>query len=305
MRVSLIGQAAFGEAVLKRLIRDGIEVVAASAPAPREGRRPDPLWITTSEAGLNPVDTVALKGEEGLSAWRSIDADLGIMAFVTELLPVEALTIPKMGTIQYHASLLPLHRGLSPMNWALINGRTETGVSIFWPNERLDRGPVLLQKRCGIGPHATYGSLYFDRLFPMGVNAIAEAVAMVEAGEAPRVEQDHAIATFEPSCQDEHARIPWYAPAQQVYNLIRGCNPEPGAWTMWRGERLGVLECRLYLRNEPGRYGDVLRIEGDGFDMRLNGGVLRVKRVQPPGERRIGADEWAAEVGLKVGDRFR
>lgn len=305
MRVSIIGQAAFGEAVLKRLIEEGVEIVAASAPEPREGGRPDALWVAAEETGLTPIDTTALKGEEGLAAWRATGAELGVMAFVTEILPGEALSAPEKGTIQYHPSLLPLHRGSSAMNWPIIFGRTATGLSIFWPDEGLDTGPILLQKRCEIGLDDTLGSLYFERLFPMGVDAMAEAVALVEAGNAPRIQQDHSLSTYEPPCGDEHARIPWYEPAPQVYNRIRGCNPQPGAWTTRRGERLGVFDCRLTLRDEPGMPGAVLRIEEDGIDLRLNGGVLHVKRVQPQGARKVNAGEWAAEVGLKVGARFR
>ena len=305
MRVSIIGQAAFGEAVLKRLIEEGLEVVAASAPEPREGARPDPLWVAATEAGLTPIDTVALKRPEGLAAWQAAGAELGVMAFVTEILPEKVLTAPEKGTIQYHPSLLPLHRGSSAMNWPIIFGKTETGLSVFWPDEGLDTGPILLQKRCELRPDDTLGSLYFERLFPMGVDAMAEAVALVEAGKAARIEQDHALSTYEPPCGEEHARIPWHEDAQRVYNRIRGCNPQPGAWTMRRGERLGVFDCRLTLRNEPGMPGAVLRIEDDGFDLRLNGGVLHVKRVQPQGARKVNAGEWAAEVGLKLGARFR
>ena len=305
MRVSIIGQAAFGEAVFKRLIDDGVEVVAASAPEPREGGRPDALWVAAEEHGLAPIDTASLKGDEGLAAWRDAGAELGVMAFVTEMLPGQALTAPEHGTIQYHPSLLPLHRGSSAMNWPIIFGRTETGLSVFWPDEGMDTGPVLLQKTCEIGPDDTLGSLYFERLFPMGVDAMAEAVALVEAGEAPRIEQDHALSTYEPPCGDEHARIPWHEPARQVYNRIRGCNPQPGAWTLRRGERLGVFDASLSLEDVPGMPGAVLNIEDDHIDVRLNGGVLHLKRVQPQGARKVNAGEWAAEVGLKVGARFR
>ena len=306
MRVSIIGQAAFGEAVLKRLIEEGVEIVAASAPEPREGARPDPLWVAAEEAGLAPIDTTALKGEEGLAAWRAAGAELGVMAFVTEILPGEALTAPEQGTIQYHPSLLPLHRGSSAMNWPIIFGRTETGLSVFWPDDGVDTGPILLQKSCEIGPDDTLGSLYFERLFPMGVDAMAEAVKLVEAGDAPRIEQDHALSTYEPPCGEDHARIPWHEPARQVYDRIRGCNPQPGAWTTRRGgERLGVFDCRLSLENVPGMPGAVLDIQEDGIDVRLNGGVLHVKRVQPEGARKVNAGEWAADVGLKVGARFR
>lgn len=305
MRVSIIGQAVFGEAVFRRLRQDGAEVAAVSAPAPREGARPDPLWAAAAAAGLTPLDTVALKEAEGLAVWRDAGAELGVMAFVTEILPAGALAAPARGTIQYHPSLLPLHRGSSAMNWPIVFGETETGLTVFWPDEGVDTGPMLLQKRCPIGPDDTLGTLYFERLFPMGVDALAEAVALAEAGEAPRIAQDHARATYEPPCDADHARIRWHEPARRVYDLIRGCNPQPGAWTTRRGQRLGVFDCRFSDEEAPGMPGAVLRVDGEGFDLRLNGGVLRVLRVQPEGARKTGAGDWAREADLTEGARFR
>ncbi|MCA9852021.1 MAG: methionyl-tRNA formyltransferase, partial [Dehalococcoidia bacterium] len=179
MKVALMGQAAFGAAVLERLTGDGVEVVAVSAPEPAGGGRPDTLWEAAREAGIATIDTKALKTDDGIDAWRAASADLAVMAFVTEILPSELFNVPRQGTIQYHPSLLPLHRGSSAINWAIINGRSETGLTIFWPDEGIDTGPILLQKTCPIGPDDTVGSVYFNHLFPMGVDAIAESIELV------------------------------------------------------------------------------------------------------------------------------
>ncbi|MCK6564152.1 MAG: methionyl-tRNA formyltransferase [Dehalococcoidia bacterium] len=305
MRVSIIGQAAFGEAVFARLREGGHNVVAVSAPGPAGGRRPDALWQAAHEAGAEAIDTASLKDEAALQSWAAAEADLCVMAFVTEILPEAVFHAPKQGTIQYHPSLLPLHRGSSAINWALINGDAETGLTIFWPDEGIDTGPVLLQKRCPIGPEDTVGSLYFDRLFPMGVEAMAEAVDLIAAGKAPRLAQDHALATYEPPCRDEHAEIRWHEPAHRVHQLIRGTNPQPGAWATYRGKKLRILDCRLQPGQEPGMPGRILRLDGEGFDVRLNGGVLRVLLVQPDGEKKAPAGEWASDAGVKAGYRFR
>jgi methionyl-tRNA formyltransferase len=305
MRVSVMGQAAFGEAVLKRLLDDGIEVAGVSAPPPPPGGRADALWAAAEAAGLPLVPTGELKAEAGRQSWRALEADLCAMAFVTEILPVEVFTIPRRGTIQYHPSLLPLHRGIASINWPIIFGEKQTGLTIFWPDEGVDTGPILLQKTVDIGAEDTVGSLYFQRLFPMGIDAMAEAVRLVEQGIAPRIEQDHALATYEPACRDEHARIHWYEPAARVSALIRGCNPQPGAWTMFGDAKLRIFDCKLSLEPVAGRPGRVLRVDGEGFDVRLNGGVLRVARVQPEGSPKRPAGEWAAEVGLEAGARLR
>jgi methionyl-tRNA formyltransferase len=296
-----MGQAAFGQSALKRLLEDGVEVVGVSAPALE---RADVLWATAEERGLPLIATATLKDPAGQDAWRALKADLCVMAFVTDIIPNEVLQIPPKGTIQYHPSLLPLHRGSSAMNWPIINGSTETGLSIFWPDQGIDTGPILLQKTVEIGPDETMGNLYFNKLFPMGVDALSESVALVAAGKAPRIEQDHALSTYEPPCGDGHARIRWYKPASVLYNLIRGCNPAPGAGASFNDSEFKIFDCQLTGKQEPGMPGRVLRVDDEGFDVRLNGGVLRVLRVQPQGAKKVGADEWAKEVGLAPGARL-
>lgn len=303
MRVSLMGQAAFGEAVFKRLIDDTVEIVGVSAPG-ATGERKDPLRAAAETAGVPVIDTPALKTPEGQAAWRALGADLAVMAFVTEIIPDEVLHIPPRGTIQYHPSLLPLHRGSSAINWAIINGDRETGLTIFWPDQGIDTGPILLQQSCPIGPDDTVGSIYFNQLFPMGVDALAEAVQLVAEGRAPRIGQDHALATYEPPCGEAHARIRWYRPADVVYRHIRGCNPAPGAVASFDRAEFRIFDCRLTGTQEAGMPGRILRVKEEGFDVRLNGGVLRVLRVQPKGGKKMPATEWAREVGLEVGSRL-
>ena len=303
MKVSIIGQAAFGEAAFRRLRETGSEVVAVSAPP--GDRRPDALWQAAADAGIDPVPTAQLKDTAILERWRSAGAELCVMAFVTDILPEDVFSAPARGTIQYHPSLLPIHRGSSAMNWPIIFGETETGLTVFWPDKGIDTGPVLLQKHTPIGPDDTMGSLYFDRLFPMGVDALAEAVALVEAGTAPRTNQDHPHSTYEPPCRDEYVRIGWYEPARRVYDLIRGCNPSPGAWTMFQGAKLKLFDCHLLEELRPGMPGRVLAIGDDGVDVRLNGGTLRLQRVQPEGGAKLSAGEWARSAGLREGFRFR
>lgn len=298
-----MGQAAFGEAVLKRLLEDGVDVVGASAPPPA-GERSDPLWAAAVAAGLPTVATTSLKEPAGQDAWAALKADLCVMAFVTDIIPNSVLTMPRLGSIQYHPSLLPLYRGSSAMNWPIIFGATETGLSIFWPDDGIDTGPILLQKTCPIGPDETMGGLYFNNLFPMGVDALSESVKLVAEGKAPRIEQDHSRSTYEPPCRDEHGRIAWHEPADRVYARIRGCNPQPGAWAMVGESKLKIFDCRL-LPAEPGMPGRVLRVSDEGVDIRLNGGVLRALRVQPEGGKKIPAQEWAAAAGIQPGFRLK
>ena len=166
------------------------------------------------------------------------------MAFVTLFVPEEFLNIPTKGSIQYHPSLLPKYRGPSAINWPIIQGDTETGLSIFWPDNGLDTGDVLLQKKTPISDTDSLGSVYFDRLFPMGVEAMLESVDLVKAGKAPRIKQDDSQATYEGRCGPDNARIDWGKPWRQIDRLIRGCNPAPGAWSTLGGKTLKIFEAK-------------------------------------------------------------
>ena len=196
-RIALIGQAAFGESVLNALVENGENVVAALCPPDRAGRAADPLKTAAEGHGVPVLQFRRMRNRDAIDAFEALNADLCVMAFVTDIVPDAILEAPTHGTIQYHPSLLPLHRGPSSINWPIIQGDEKTGLTIFWPDKGLDTGPILLQKETEIGPDDTLGSVYFGRLFPMGVDAMVEAVGMVKDGSAPRVEQNHDDATYE------------------------------------------------------------------------------------------------------------
>jgi methionyl-tRNA formyltransferase len=298
LRLSVIGQAAFGADTVEALIADGHDIVAVSAPAP-EAAGTDPLWTKAEELGIPVIDTKRLAKRE--PEWLADkQPDLGVMAFVTAILPRRVLEIPTQGTIEYHPSLLPRHRGRSGMNWAIIQGDRITGLTIFWVDEGVDTGPVLLQKEAHVDDRDTMGSLYFDKLYPMGIEALKEAVRLVETGEAPRLPQDEAQATYEPPCEDEHAAIDWLAPPRAVYNLVRGCNPRPGAHTRLGGKMLRLFDVEL-LDDASGQPGVVAGVSAEGFVVGLDGGALKVMRVMPEGQRKMPAAEWATEAGVTPG----
>ena len=234
---------------------------------------------------------------------RSLRPDLGVMAYVTLFVPEQALNIPTQGTIQYHPSLLPLHRGPSSINWPIIWGREKTGLSIFWPDDGLDEGPILLQREVDIGDH-TLGSLYFNHLFPMGVDAMLEGVDLVRAGEAPKIPQDHSAATYEGWCKHEHVRVSWNLPLRQTWNLVRGADPQPGAWSTFNGawvKLYGASRIDEALSVRPGR---VTGVGPEGIRVAAPDGQLLVRKVRPEGGKKMAADEWAASVGLGKGVFF-
>ena len=209
-----------------------------------------------------------------------------------------------MGTIQYHPSLLPKHRGGSAINWAIINGETKTGITIFWTDKGIDAGPILLQKEVEISPDDTVGSLYFGKLFPLGIEALVESVELVEKGTAPRIAQDEPQATYEGLCTEKDSVIDWLQPVNKVYNLIRGTNPQPGAITHLRGKRFKIFDSELVVGDVAGLPGQVIDITEQGFEVASIGGAILVKRVQVEGSPKIAGAELAEQADMKVGDKL-
>src|SRR2546427_10863210 len=191
MRIVVHGQQAFGKAVLEALIKRGENVIAAYVAPEKEGAKADPLKEAALAAKLPVYQPASYRKPEVWEEFRALKPDLAVMAFVTLLVPEEFLNIPTKGSIQYHPSLLPKYRGPSAINWPIIAGETETGLSIFWPDNGLDTGDVLLQKKTHVGPEDSLGSAYFDRLFPMGVDAQLEAVDLVNPCHGPRIKHAH------------------------------------------------------------------------------------------------------------------
>src|SRR5574341_1088495 len=244
MRIAIVGQQDFGKAVLEAFLARQDEVAGVFCAPEKPGARPDALKVAAQEKGVKVFQFPSLKSEEAKSALKKLDAELGIMAFVLQFAPQDFVQIPKRGTIQYHPSLLPKYRGPSSINWPIIRGDTRTGLTIFRPTDGLDEGPVILQKETPIGPDDTLGTVYFDRLFPMGVKAMLEAADLVLADKHREIAQDESKATYEGWCRSAEAKLDWAKPIDHVYNLIRGCNPAPGAWTTLNGKKLQIFEAR-------------------------------------------------------------
>ncbi|MBI4419447.1 MAG: methionyl-tRNA formyltransferase [Gemmatimonadetes bacterium] len=304
MRIVVIGQAAFGEAVFKALREKGEEVVGVCAPATPKGGKPDSLRVAAAAAGLAALPTRQLRKDEGVvQKYLDLKPDLNVMAFVTDIIPERVLFAPTRQTIQYHPSLLPRHRGASAINWAIIQGDTRTGLSIFWPDQGIDTGPILMQKEVEIGPDDTVGSVYFNQLFPLGVQSLVESVELVRTGKAPRLDQDHSQATYEPICKDEHALIRWERDASEVYNLIRGTNPQPGAIATLDGQRVRIFdtERKPELKGKPG---EVVAVGPEGISVALSRGGIVIKRLQPQGGGKVAAAAFAQERGVKAGQRL-
>src|ERR1700730_11124182 len=306
MRVAIIGQQAFGKAVLDAFLARGDTVAGVFVAPDAPGGRPDPLRTGAEEKGV-PVFAVTRYGApEAIEALRQLEADIGIMAYVTAFVPEAFSRVPRHGTIQFHPSLLPLHRGPSSINWAIILGRGQTGLSIFRPVEGLDEGPVLLQKAVAIGPDDTVGSLYFEQIFPLGVAALLEAAYLVIAGKAQERRQDESQATYEGWLREAESRINWANHVEITYNTIPGCQPAPGAWTTLDGRRLYLFDSRKHVAGTFARVkgvslGEVVKASATSITVHGQGGFIEVLRCRFEDGKKVAAGEAGIGRGTVLG----
>ncbi|HUK61668.1 MAG TPA: methionyl-tRNA formyltransferase [Stellaceae bacterium] len=306
MRLAIIGQQAFGKAVIEAFRARGHDVAGAFVPPQEPGGRADALAEAAAAAGIPAHPIRSYSSDEAQELLRRMAVDLAVMAYVTQFVPQSFCTIPAHGTIQFHPSLLPLHRGPSALSWAIISGRTETGLSIFRPSDGLDEGPVILQKKVAIGPDDTLGTVYFDKIFPLGVAALVEAAEAVMAGTAREWTQDETSATYEGWVRAAEARIDWAKPIDQVYDLVRGCNPSPGAWTTWQGRRLTLFDAKKHLARTFGEVrnlkpGQVAGAASGSFTVHAQGGFLEVLRCRIDDGKKIVAGEAGIAPGTILG----
>ncbi len=302
LRIALIGQAAFGRAVLEALATDDeIDIVGVFAP-PSEGSREDPIVEAAKSLSLSLYQFARLRNVDAVEQFTALEADLCVMAYVTEIVPIDIINSPTKGTIQYHPSLLPLHRGPSSINWPIVLGEPETGISIFWPDGGLDTGPLLLQKSVEIKPDDTLGSVYFQKLFPMGVDAMVEAVNLVRDGEAPKIVQDEADATYEGWFNAKEATIDWSQPGRDIYNLMRGSDPQPGANSTVNGQTVSFYDCS-FSAGEPAQLGGSIVAVGEQIEIAVRDGTIRVGRLRGA-QGKVSAADFAEEAGLEQGSRF-
>jgi methionyl-tRNA formyltransferase len=300
-----VGQQDFGKGVLEAFVKRGDEIAGVFCAPEKAGARADPLRAAAEERKLKVFQFKSLRAPEAHDALKSLNVDLGIMAYVLQFAPDSFTQIPRLGTIQYHPSLLPKYRGPSSINWPIIRGDTRTGLTIFRPNEGLDEGPVVLQKECDIGPDETLGDVYFNKLFPLGVEAMLEAADLVHAGKHTERVQDESQASYEGWCRDAEARLNWANHIDFVYNTIRACNPAPGAWTTLNGQKVQIFDARKHLfrrfADVAGKIGEISAISESSFRVTAQGGAIEVLRARGADGKKVTGGEFARANGLSNG----
>jgi len=305
MRVAIVGQQDFGKAVLEAFLARGDQVAGVFCAPEKAGAKADVLRTSAQEKQIKVFQFASLKSDEARAAMKGLDAEIGIMAFVLQFAPQDFVSIPRHGTIQYHPSLLPKYRGPSSINWPIIRGDAKTGLSIFRPTDGLDEGPVILQKETPIGADDTLGTVYFDRLFPMGVQAMLEAADLVVAGKHRERVQDESQASYEGWCRKAEARINWANHADFVYNVVRGCNPAPGAWTTLEGKELQIFDARKHpvrtFGAVKGKIGEIVEVSDKSFQVSAQGGRIEVLRAKLGDGKKLAAAELISSGAIKAG----
>lgn len=305
LRIAVFGQAPFGRDVTKRLAEAGHEIVGVHVP-PEAGGRADPL---AEEATTRGWPLFRYKGyrrngqamAERVEEYRALGAELNVLPFTTVILPPEIIDAPKHRSVCFHPSILPAFRGGSALAWQIIEGLEESGVSVFQPDEGVDTGPLYLQKGgVAISPIDNTASLYFDKLYAIGVEAMVETVAAIDAGTARLTPQREEGASFQGLVDEQVAGLDLAADVDVLDRRIRGCDPQPGAWLRFGDETIRLHGSRVESRSEPSEPpGSILAVVESGLLLAVRGGVLRIQKV-----RRAAGKCLAHESGLEAGDRL-
>jgi methionyl-tRNA formyltransferase len=312
MRILFWGTPEFATPPLRALIGEGHEVVGVvTQPDRPRGRSrstldPSPVKLVALEEEIPVLQPDRPRGDAFLAAIGALEPEISVVVAYGHIIPKAVIDLPRLGTLNIHASLLPAYRGAAPIEQAVRDGLTESGVTIMRMQPALDSGPVILALKTPIGDDETGGELRL-RLSELGAEAIVQALALISLGMATETPQDDTLATYARKIDREHARIDWTASCATVANLVRAYDPKPGAWTA-----LGPLEVRCFgARVEPALGGaprtlpgTLIDVSDDGLLIACGSGAVRLTDVHPGGKKRLAAAQWVRGRGMNVGDRF-
>ncbi|UNC91864.1 methionyl-tRNA formyltransferase [Candidatus Contubernalis alkaliaceticus] len=310
MRIVLVGQAPFGKDCLETMLEQGEQIVGViTVPDDLKGR-PNPVKDLALEKNIPVLQTPGrsphrLKDPLVIPWVRDLEPDLFVLVFVTDFMPFEVIKMATYGGINYHPSLLPKYRGGSAINWAVINGEKETGVTVHYIDEGVDTGDIILQEKFPITFEDSVGSVYFNGLYPLGVRLISEAVKLIREGRAPSIPQEESWSSFQPVITEKDVQIDWGKDGEEIHNLIRGSNPSPGAHSIYRGQKIKIWEGELSKTVSGSKPGEVVElVEKKGFKVAAKNSSIIVKKVQLPGEAKISAVEFIKKTDLKPGEKL-
>jgi methionyl-tRNA formyltransferase len=307
MRVLFWGTPDFAVPALRALTGESFEVAGVvTQPDKPVGRsrsklEPPPVKRAALEEGLPVLQPEKPRGDEFVAELRAMTPDISVVVAYGHILSTAVIDLPRLGTINIHASLLPKYRGAAPIQAAIKAGESETGVTIMRMVKALDAGPSILQARTPIPEDETYGELQL-RLAELGAMAMIEALALIGMGAATETPQDEALVTYAPKVDRSVTRIDWSSDAASVARSIRAYDPRPGAFAETKSGEVKLFGARV--TDGSGAPGEVLSIDGGGMTVACGSGAVRVTNVHPAGKRRVAPDEWARGRGIGLGERL-
>jgi methionyl-tRNA formyltransferase len=314
MRVLFWGTPEFAAPPLRALLGEGFDVVGVvTQPDRPQGRSrsalvASPIKQIALEESIPVLQPEKPRGAEFMDALRATEPDISVVVAYGHILPRDVIELPRLGTLNIHASLLPQWRGAAPIQAAIRAGQSETGVTIMRMVSKLDAGPILLQAPTPIVHDETYGELQL-RLSELGALALIEALSLLDIGQVVEREQDDSLATFAPKIEREDARIDWTQSATSIACAVRAFDPKPGAFTTLDGDEMKVFGARAATFEIPSatafpQAGTVLAIDDAGAIIASGDGVVRISDGQLAGKRRLGMNELARGRSITVGDRL-
>ena len=308
MRVLFWGTPEFATPPLRALLGEGFEVCGVvTQPDKPVGRsrsklEAPPVKQIAVQEGLPVLQPETPRGAEFVERMKALEPDISVVVAYGNLLPRDVIDLPPQGTVNIHGSLLPKLRGAAPIQHAILEGHTETGVSIMRMVQKMDAGPVILRQPTPILDEETYGELSL-RMSELGALALVEALTLISLGEAREEPQDESAATYARKIEREDARIDWTRPHLEVARAIRAFDPKPGAWTTLRGQEVKLFGVRP-APDHDGPPGQVLAIGEMGALVGCGGGAVRVAYAHPAGKRRLAMLDWKQGRGVAPGDTF-
>ena len=309
MRVLFWGTPSFATPPLRALLGEGFEVVGVvTQPDKPVGRsrsnvRASAVKQVAVEEGVTVLQPERPRGADFLAQLHALAPDISVVVAYGHILPREVIDLPPRGTLNIHASLLPVLRGAAPIQAAIRDGLARTGVSIMRMVPKLDAGPVILQLSTDVIEDETYGELAL-RLSELGATALIEALALIDLDKAREEPQDDAAATFAPKITRDMTRVDWLRDARVVSRTIRAYDPRPGAFATLGSQEVKLFGARLAPSGESAQPGQVTRADQDSLVVTCGSGAVRLLQVQPAGKRRMSGAEWLRGRGIAVGQRF-
>lgn len=308
MKIVFMGTPEFAIPSLKKLYNSHHKIVGIVTGTDKPVGRglqltPTPLKRVAQNWDVPIFTPERLSDESFVDQLQRLSADLFVVV-AFRILPVAVFIIPEFGTINLHASLLPKYRGAAPINWAIINGEKETGLTTFFIEEKVDTGEWILQRRVSIGDNETAGELH-DRLCEIGADVLLETVNLIERGKAPRVKQQGEI-TRAPKINKEICRIDWTQDGMSIFNLIRGLSPFPRAFCYFKDQEFKICSSKIRTLQSGKNFspGEIVAVDKDAFSVATGKGVLSITEVQPENKRRMTASEYLRGHEVKIGDRL-